>query len=380
MGGTPYPPNAREDTRTDVRSAGGICVAAGSASAHGHDPVSLALMCAAPMMARATKKEPAAIWKEAHHFNPWLASEEGREVLAGALPDKWLLVSAEHQQVAGDLFVDVLGKTALDQTVIVEAQLGQSNHDHLGKLLTYAAIYSAHAAVWIVHEARPEHQEAINLLNQSGIAEFFLVKLEAVVIGSSPPAPLLTLITGPTAVIRKAGEVKKELKRREALQQALWSELLPEVSNVHQGFVARKPRPTNRMGVATQRLGIRYVIGLRRNDCSAELVVRSRIKGQFEDPQPVFAEIAESKAAIDAALGHHAEWLPGALPRIRITVKVGGYDDAEKWPEIRPALVAALRQLVDATSPVLAKLITRPLVGEVPDEDEENEGAAIEEV
>jgi len=74
-------------------------------------------------------------------------------------------------------------KTISGALVVIENQLERSDHDHLGKLLTYLA--------------RPEHVRAITWLNESSSAEFFLVKVEAVRIEASPAAPLFTLIVGP---------------------------------------------------------------------------------------------------------------------------------------------------------------------------------------
>lgn len=52
---------------------------------------------------------------------------------------------------------------------------------------------------------------AITWLNESSSASFYLVKLEAIRIGDSLPAPMLTLIVGPSEESEQAGETKKEL-------------------------------------------------------------------------------------------------------------------------------------------------------------------------
>ena len=65
-------------------------------------------------------------------------------------------------------------------------------------MLTYLTAHEAQAAIWIVEKPRVEHVNAIAWLNQSSSADFYLVKVEAFKIGDSDPAPLLTLIVGPS--------------------------------------------------------------------------------------------------------------------------------------------------------------------------------------
>lgn len=263
--------------------------------------------------------------------------------------------------------------------MVIEAQLGQSNHDHLGKLITYCAVYQADVAVWIVSDARPEHLEAINLLNQGGVAEFFLVKLESVSVGGSPSAPLLTLITGPTAELKTAGKVKAEMKASDARRIGFWAAFLPEAATIDPRFGAKKARPIYRMGVATQRLGIRYVVGLRQHSCAIELVVYPGKKQTFGAPAPVLTEIQESASSIQGAMaGAELEWLYGNRPRLRVTV-AGGCEDQASWQETIDTAIQTLQALVSATQPVLAKLTSRPAVGPAAQDAEDEEYAGSEE-
>ena len=120
----------------------------------------------------------------------------------------------EREQAAGDFSVDLVAEDESGNPVIIENQLERSNHDHLGKLITYLTQIGAKAAIWIVADPRPEHISAISWLNESSSASFYLLKLEAVRIEDSPPAPLLTLIVGSSEESQEAGETKKEFTER----------------------------------------------------------------------------------------------------------------------------------------------------------------------
>jgi hypothetical protein len=267
--------------------------------------------------------------------------------------------------------------------VVIEAQLGQSNHDHLGKLVTYAAIYQAGAAVWIVGEARPEHQQAINALNQGGLAEFFLIKLDAVRVADSPPAPLLTLIAGPTADLQTAGKVKAALKSQDTRRLEFWEALLPEAAiQVDPKFAAKKARATTRMGIPTDRVAVRYVVGLQQHTTSVELVVLAGRKGKYGDASVVMSEIKTSAAAIQQVVGKQSlDWISSSSrARLRIALAGGGYDDPESWPAVRSRVIASLARLIQATGPVLKSLRSRAVahpgseaVAGAEEEEEEDE-------
>jgi len=135
------------------------------------------------------------VWKhEAHDFTQWM--EENIDVLNSVLD--FDLVNVDREQAAGSFSVDLVAEDENGGTIIIENQLEKSNHDHLGKLITYLTAMSARAAIWIVSEPRPEHVAAVAWLNDSSSAAFYLIKVEAIRIGESPAAPLLTVIVGPS--------------------------------------------------------------------------------------------------------------------------------------------------------------------------------------
>jgi hypothetical protein len=139
------------------------------------------------------------IWKnEALDFTRWLAEPENIELLSKEL--RLNLSDIQIEQNVGNFFCDIICKdTFSEKMVIIENQLEQTNHDHLGKIITYASGLDASFIVWIVKEARDEHASAIQWLN-SNIKEgiyFFLVEVKAWKIGDSDPAPKFIIIEQP---------------------------------------------------------------------------------------------------------------------------------------------------------------------------------------
>ena len=120
------------------------------------------------------------VWgDEARDFTPWLADHpnllgkelqmdlelEGKEVPVGTF--------------SADL---VFRETNTGQRIVVENLLEKTDHDHLGKLITYAAALEAHWAVLVAKQFRPEHRSALTWLNSiSGEGSgFFGIEVQAV--------------------------------------------------------------------------------------------------------------------------------------------------------------------------------------------------------
>ena len=76
-------------------------------------------------------------------FTPWLAGDGNFTQLADALG---LELQIEGVEVPVRPFsADILAKDRDGNFVVIENQFGKTNHDHLGKVLTYAATLNASA-------------------------------------------------------------------------------------------------------------------------------------------------------------------------------------------------------------------------------------------
>ncbi len=134
------------------------------------------------------------VWShEAHDFTPWLAkniSILGDEV--------GIDISIEETESSvGDFNVDIFATDAdTGKKIIIENQLEETDHDHLGKLITYASGKSADLVIWLVRKARPEDE---------GVG-FILCEIKVFRIGNSEPAPKFEIIEQPNNWVK---EMKK---------------------------------------------------------------------------------------------------------------------------------------------------------------------------
>ncbi|HDR06180.1 MAG TPA: DUF4268 domain-containing protein [Candidatus Coatesbacteria bacterium] len=295
------------------------------------------------------------VWKnEARDFTPWL--EANIEALGDVLDLS--LSSAERERPTGDFNVDLVAENDAGGTLAIENQLGKSDHDHLGKLITYLASLEADAAVWIVAEPRTEHVNAINWLNEATSGAFYLVKVEAVQIEDSPPAPLFTLIVGPSEGSREIGETKKAMAERHIYRMRFWEELLKrarEKTNLHSRVTAGKYNWIG-TGAGKSGLGLNYTVT--QHESVIELYI-DRGKGSEADNIEIFNKLLQSKDKIEEAFGSRLIWdeLEGRRScRVSYRFQDGGYRDEDKWPELHEKMVDAMIRFEKALRPFINKL------------------------
>lgn len=253
--------------------------------------------------------------------------------------------------------IDLVAEDENGGTVIIENQLEKSNHDHLGKLITYLTAMAARAAIWIVSEPRPEHVAAIAWLNESSSADFYLVKVEAVRIGDSPAAPLLTVIVGPSQETKDVGHSKKELAERYDIRRNWWTQMVARPDAKSHAHIT--PGAYSWIGTSSGIRGLNLNYVVTQDECGAELYI-DRGKDSDEENKSIFDQLYASKDEIEKAAGaHQLSWerLDGRrASRIRITLD-GGYRSPEsEWEQIQAKLVSAMNTIEQALKPHLKKL------------------------
>lgn len=167
------------------------------------------------------------IWlHEAHDFTQWLALPENLALLSETLGIA--IQDAQTEVGVGSFNVDIAAQDENEKMIIIENQLENTDHDHLGKIITYASGIDSSIMIWIVKKAREEHQQAIQWLNEISTSErhFILIEIQAWKIGKSHPAPRFNIIVQPNnwaKVVKEGGYEKSDISDYKLKQQAFWS-------------------------------------------------------------------------------------------------------------------------------------------------------------
>jgi hypothetical protein len=275
------------------------------------------------------------IWKhEALDFTQWLALEENLELLAQELGIG--IMNAQTEVRVGQFAVDILAKDDNEHNVIIENQLEATNHDHLGKIITYAAGLQATTIVWIVAKAREEHQLAMNWLNENTDERVncFLIELEAWKIDDSAPAPRFNIVVKPNnwgKGIKQSIASGGESSKIKLQQQEFWAKI-KEYGEANAKFVKswQSPRPQYwyNISIGTSKAHLSLTINSVKNQIGLEL--------HIPDNKDLFQKLFSKQESIESQLGYKLDWqelLDKKASRVIIT-KVADFRDESQQEDI----------------------------------------------
>lgn len=298
----------------------------------------------------------AAFPHEALRFTTWL--EENIEALADRIGLQIRVV--EREKAVGPFNVDLLCEDGEGNRIIIENQLERTDHDHLGKLLTYLVNLEAKTAIWVTPEPRPEHERVIDWLNESIGADFsfYLVKIEAGRIGASPFAPLFTVVTAPDEQTREIGEAKKELSDRHIVQEReqFWIRLL-EKARGRTRFSSKGGGRYQNIYVRAGKPGIIFSFTVTRYSAYAELYI-DHDHDTGEKNKAIFDALYAEKDAIEAEFGEPLDWRRLDDKRACRILKLfdGGLRTPDRWDDLQEAMIDAMIRLDAALRPRIAKI------------------------
>jgi len=282
------------------------------------------------------------VWKrEEKDFTPWLA--KNIDILGETLGVELSVV--EREADVGEHFeADLLAEGANGDYVVIENQFGKSDHDHLGKVITYFTNLEAKAAVWICEHPQPEHIEAIGWLNKNTPHDtsFYLIKLEAFQIESSPPAPHFSIVSEPSRQIKEAGEVKGELAERHIRRLEFWKQLLEKSNEKMTLFSNVSPSKDNWISAGAGISGVLYQYVILMDGARIQLSIES---GDSDKNKEIFDALHKSKQQIERDFGKQLVWRrldDTKSSRIEKVFENKGLKDMDDWSDIQDKMIDAM--------------------------------------
>jgi len=296
-------------------------------------------------------------------FTPWLA--ENIDLLSEVLGLPLEVVEREAE--IGSFRADLVCKVTDDgpqQLVIVENQLERTNHDHLGKIITYGAGREAATIVWIAREFTEEHRNAIEWLNRvtQDHINFFALEIELWRVGHSEPAPKLNVVCEPNdwrVIIQRPGRGKSTQNQQARLEfWTAFKEFLATSSKMRAG----KPRSGNVMPFSIGKGGFELIATAntwneetRRTESNIQVQLTLSRQNSNDD----FARLLAQKTEIERRLGCALVWNNPSLETRLKRMYVRQVTDFSR-PELWPAQHAWLNQHLTKFKEVFG-----PLVGEL---------------
>ena len=269
----------------------------------------------------------------------------------------------EGSEVAvGSFAADLLFRDkTTGERIVVENLIGNTDHDHLGKIITYAAGLEARHAVLIAETFRPEHRSALLWLNTNSrdSVSFFGIVLKLWRIKDSPSALQLNVVVQPDEWVRTVHrERTKELSGTQLAYRDFWSAFLPAFHARHTAWSrAKVPPPVNWLSLPAGKAGLSYSAGF----C---LPRRFRIELYVDaDDQDQatrrFDALTGRREEIEDQFGENLEW---ERLESRRASRIASYyqddigvEERDRWPDLRAwaierlgALREALQSHVDA--------------------------------
>lgn len=246
------------------------------------------------------------LWKhEQYDFSEWLSKKENIENLNDILG--LTLVDISKETYVGSYRCDLFAK---DETtgikVIIENQLEMSNHDHLGKIITYASGLDAKVVVWIVKEAREEHRSAIEWLNNNTNSNinFFLIEIHAYKIGNSDNAPMFQVIEQPNDFIKNNKSINSNDTMNKSQSQRL------EFWNQFNNVLIERGKPFNVRKATTDHW---YNVAIGTSDAHIDITLVNKdsvigIELYITDNKELFDKLYQRKDEIENDLGFKLDW------------------------------------------------------------------------
>lgn len=295
------------------------------------------------------KIDPTKQWpNEAHDFTPWLAEhlQELGDVIGYDL-------ELEGREVpVGPYWADIVAKDINTNTkIVIENQLRKTDHDHLGKCITYTSVLDAKIVVWISPYFTDEHRKALEWLNDNTSPElsFFGIELSLLKIDKDKASVVFDVVVAPNEIVKDVKQQKAGLTVNEQKQLAFWNRFREAITS----FVKhpQTARPQYWFDIALGKSGI--CLSNTYNTGTNAIGCRVYINNRIADKMLPFLE--ERKDQIESDLGFCMDWNPNPENRDKIITinKVFDMDTKEGQNEA----IAWLKGKTEIVHAVFSKVV-----------------------
>lgn len=273
------------------------------------------------------------IWAKEPEFSAWLAEPDNIKQLGNELGLDMLC--EETEAGVGDFSADILAQEdGGTRKIIIENQYGETDHKHLGQIITYASGRKAEVLIWVVEKARDEHRAAVQWLNENTASEIgvFLVQISVYRIGDSNPAPKFTVLEAPNNWLKTTRRTSSGTVSESGQKRIDWWNSFMDYAMKRDSFSKLFKR---KKGSADNWL----VLPLGSAKYHISLTAKTnRLLGAevyIPDDKELYHQFFAHKDAIEKELGFQMDWqlLPGKMAaRIEVT-RTGDFTDLENAAE-----------------------------------------------
>lgn len=210
----------------------------------------------------------------------------------------------------GDFSLDLLAKDlGTNHSVVVENQLTQTDHDHLGKLLTYSAGFGASVIIWVAESIRDEHRQTLEWLNQRTDidTQFFGVVVELLRIDDSAPAYNFKPVVFPNEWQKsKRSQATGSISTKGKAYKQYFQLLIDELRDKYKFTSARIAQPQNWYAFSSGTSGVAIsAVFVKNEKAQVELYIDM---GDSEKNKALFDWLHRQKEVIENECGFELKW------------------------------------------------------------------------